>query len=385
MSDTHHNFAPETRAAQALGREDAETGAIVPPVQFSTTFTRNSDHEKRSDDAFYIRYGSPTNAHAEDLIASLENGTEGLVFASGMAACTAAMHALEMGDHIVCAKTVYHGVVAWLGKFAAARGLAYDFFPNGDLDALRSAIRPGKTKLVWIETPANPMWSVADIAAAAEIAHEAGAVLGVDSTCATPVLTRPLDLGADIVCHAATKYLAGHSDVLAGALAVRSSFPLWERIKEHRQLAGPTLGAMEGFLLTRGMRTLFLRVEKQCANAMKVATFLKSHPKVARVYYPGLPDDPFHALASRQMQGGYGGMLSFEAGGDAAGAIKVVMGCKVWKPATSLGGVESLIEHRKTSEGTTPTDTPETLIRLSTGIESADDLIADLDAALLRL
>ena len=377
---TSGNLDPRTLAAQALGWEDPATGAVVPPVHFATTFTRQPDHEAR--EFFYSRYAAPTSTHAEAVIAKLENATHALSFGSGLAACTAPFMALEAGDHVVCARPVYHGVVAWLEQFGAARGLAVDWFPNGDLDALRKAVRPGHTKLVWAETPANPLWSVIDIAAAAEIAHEAGALLAIDSTCATPVLTRPLDLGADIVAHAATKYLGGHSDVLAGMLAARDPGPLWTRIEDHRRLAGAVLGAMEAYLLVRGMKTLFVRVERQCANAQRVAEYLARHPKVLRVRYPGLNDDPYHAVAARQMQGGFGGMLSFEPIGGRAEAIRVVMGCRVFKPATSLGGVESLIEHRRTSEGTTKTETPEALIRVSIGIEAADDLIADLDAAL---
>ncbi|MAO90470.1 MULTISPECIES: trans-sulfuration enzyme family protein [unclassified Hwanghaeella] len=371
---------PRTLAAQALGWEDPTSGAVVPPIQLSTTFTRREDYGPR--EAVYIRPDSPNAAHAEAVLAELEGAPTAASFGSGMAACTAAFHALEPGDHIVCARTVYHGVVAWLEDFAEARGLTYSFFPNTDLAALQAAIQPGKTKLVWIETPSNPMWTVIDIAAAAEIAHDAGAQLGVDSTCASPVLTRPLELGADLVCHSATKYLGGHSDVLAGLLAPREITPLWERILLHRKYAGPMLGAMEAYLLVRGMRTLFLRVERQCHNAMAVARFLSHHPNVETVRYPGLQSDPGHAIAAKQMQGGFGGMLSFQPKGGAKEAIQTVLNCKLLKPATSLGGVESLIEHRKTSEGSIKTETPENLIRVSVGIESPDDLIADLNQAL---
>jgi len=246
---TKSTLDPRTLAAQALGWEDPASGAVVPPIQLSTTFTRREDYGPR--DAVYIRPDSPNAAHAEAVLAELEGAPTAASFGSGMAACTAAFHALEPGDHIVCARTVYHGVIAWLEDFAEARGLTYSFFPNTDLAALEAAIQPGKTKLVWIETPSNPMWTVIDIAAAVEIAHAAGAQLGVDSTCASPVLTRPLELGADLVCHSATKYLGGHSDVLAGLLAPREITPLWERILLHRKYAGPMLGAMEAYLLVR--------------------------------------------------------------------------------------------------------------------------------------
>lgn len=374
---------PETRAAQALGWEDPSTGAVIPPVHFSTTFTRKPDHLPR--DQVYIRDQSPTARHAEAVLCDLEGAFEAISFGSGMGACTAAFHALEAGDHIVCARTIYHGVVGWLEQFAEARGLSFSWFPNDDLDALRAAVQPGKTKIVWTETPANPLWKITDIAAAAEIAHSAGAVLGVDSTCASPALTQPLALGADFVCHSATKYLGGHSDVLAGMLAAKTDSDLWQRIKAHRYFAGPTLGAMEAFLLTRGMRTLFLRIERQSENALRVAEFLSEHPKILQVRYPGLPSDPGHAVAQKQMSGGFGGMLSFEPLGSRDEAISIIQACSVFKNATSLGGVESLIEHRKTSEGAIKTETPESLLRCSIGIESADDLITDLGQALERV
>jgi len=378
---TGSNLDRRTLAAQALGIEDPSTGAVVPPVNFATTFTRHpQDYSARG--TTYIRTAKPLAGHAEQVLAELEGAHEALALGSGMAACTAAFHALKTGDHVVCARTVYHGVVAWLEQFAEARGLTYTWFPNGDIEALKAAVRPGETKLVWIETPANPMWTLTDIEAAAKVAHEAGSALGVDSTCATPVLSRPLDLGADIVCHSATKYLGGHSDVLAGMLAVREPSELWEGIVAHRTFAGAMLGAMEEWLLVRGMRTLFLRVERQCENAMAIAEFLSKHPKVERVLYPGLPDDPSHAVGLKQMSGGFGGMLSFQPQGGREEAIRTVLNCRVLKPATSLGGVESLIEHRKTSEGDIVTETPDNLIRVSVGIESVDDLIADLDQAL---
>jgi cystathionine gamma-synthase len=272
-------------------------------------------------------------------------------------------------------------VIEWLERFAAARGIHYDWFETGAPDTLAAAIRP-ETRLVWLETPANPTWAITDIAAASAIAHAAGARLAVDSTCATPVLTRPLELGADLVCHAATKYLGGHSDVLAGALITREEDAFWQRIADHRRLGGAMLGAMDAYLLIRGLRTLYLRVERQCANAQAVAEFLAGYPVVERVLYPGLAEHPGHAVATRQMQGGYGGMLSFQPCGDARAAIDVVRRCRVWKPATSLGGTESLIEHRRSSEGDIRTTTPDNLIRLSTGIEAAADLIGDLERAL---
>jgi cystathionine gamma-synthase len=246
-----------------------------------------------------------------------------------------------------------------------------------------SAAVTARTALVWIETPANPLWSVTDVAAMAEIAHKAGAALAVDSTCATPILSQPLALGADIVMHAATKYLNGHSDVLAGALAGRTSSPLWERVKMVRKNVGAILGPFEAFLLIRGMRTLDLRVREASRNALILAEKLAAHRHVAEVLYPGLEGSPGHRTASRQMSGGFGGMLSVRVKGGEAGAIRVAKEVGLWKRATSLGGVESLIEHRASIEGAgspCPTD----LLRLSTGIEDPDDLFADLDQALKR-
>jgi cystathionine gamma-synthase len=270
-------------------------------------------------------------------------------------------------------------VLTWLEIFAPERGLSVDYFQAGDLAELGTVLAGGDVRLVWLETPANPTWAVTDIAAAADLAHRHGALLAVDSTAATPVLTRPLDLGADLVCHAATKFLNGHSDVLGGVLVTSDQdSALWRRIHDHRLYAGPMLGSFEAYLLVRGMRTLYLRVPRQCENALRVAEFLQAHPGVDAVHYPGLAADPGHAVASKQMQGGFGGMLSFRVPGGREQAIGIVNRARVFKRATSLGGVESLIEHRKSSESDV-TDTPENLIRVSTGIESPDDLIADLD------
>jgi len=250
-----------------------------------------------------------------------------------------------------------------------------------DLEAVRAAIRPGETKLVWLETPSNPLWTITDIAAVARIAHAAGAKVAVDSTCATPLLTRPLALGADIVMHAATKYLNGHSDVIAGALAAAADDAFWARIKRNRAVLGQIIGPLEAYLLIRGMRTLDLRVKAACANAMELAQRLSNHQGVAEVLYPGLPGHPGHAIARRQMQGGFGGMLSIRVRGGEAAAIATAAQVKLFKRATSLGGVESLIEHRASIEGAgspCPTD----LLRLSAGIEDIEDLYGDLDRAL---
>ena len=362
--------------AQALGKDDKETGALVPPIHVSTTFARQSDYSM-VDDRSYVRDHGPTQEQVEDLLCQLENGADAISFSSGLAACTAPFHALNSGDHVVVSDTIYHGVLNWLEQFAAARGLCYSLFRAGDLKEFENSIEPGKTRLAWLETPANPTWAITDIAAFSAVAHRYDVLVAVDSTCATPVLTQPIQLGADLVCHSATKYLNGHSDVLAGMLVTAHKDALWQRIRQHRLLAGSVLGSIESFLLMRGMRTLFVRVRNQCANAMALARFAEEHSGVEKVHYPGLESDPGHTVARKQMQGGYGGMLSILVPGDRARAIEVACRAKVFKRATSLGGVESVLEHRKTSEGDL-TNTPENLIRISVGIEHVEDLVDDL-------
>ncbi|MBI3513519.1 MAG: aminotransferase class V-fold PLP-dependent enzyme, partial [Proteobacteria bacterium] len=304
-----------------------------------------------------------------------------LTFASGMAAATAVFQALKPGDHVVVPQVMYWGLRKWLLGFATEWGLQVQFIDGGDLDALRAAVVPGRTRLVWLETPANPTWVISDLAAAAEIAHRAGAILAVDSTVATPVLTRPLELGADLVMHAATKYLNGHSDVMAGALVTARADAFWERVVAIRHDNGAILGGVEAWLLLRGMRTLFLRVERTCASTQKIAEHFASDPRVRAVFYPGLPSHPGHAVAAKQMRGGFGGMLSVCVADGEAAAVATAARVKLWKRATSLGGVESLIEHRASIEGA-GTPAPPDLLRLSVGIEHADDLIADLHQAL---
>ncbi|MGI9316436.1 MAG: trans-sulfuration enzyme family protein, partial [bacterium] len=370
------NNQPETLAAQALGREDQETGALVPPIHVSTTFARLSDYSL-ADNRSYIRDHGPSQEQVEAVLCELENGADAISFSSGLAACTAPFNALNHGDHVVVSDTIYHGVLGWLQQFATSRGLQYSLFPAGDLGEFENAIKPGRTRLAWLETPANPTWAVTDIAAFSEVAHRHDVKVAVDSTCATPVLTQPIKFGADLVCHSATKYLNGHSDVLAGMLVTAQKDALWERIRQHRLLGGSTLGSFEAFLLMRGMRTLFVRVHKQCENAMTLARFAEAHPGVEKVYYPGLESDPGHQIALGQMKGGFGGMLSLLVPGSKDQAIEVACKAQVFKRATSLGGVESVLEHRKTSEGDL-TNTPENLIRISTGIEHVDDLVADL-------
>lgn len=379
----NEDWKPATRAAQALGAIDSATGGVVPSVHVATTYVRNVDYES-IDGRTYSRADNPTYQSAEALLASLEGGAAAMCFGSGMAAAAAVIQSLKPGDHVVAPDAMYYGLAKRLREFAVGWGISVDFVPTEDRDALAAAVRPGQTKLVWVETPCNPVWTVTDIATAAEIAHGAGARLAVDSTVATPVLTRPIELGADIVMHSATKYLNGHSDAIAGMLVTAKDDEFWERVGQQRAYGGAVLGPFEAFLLLRGMRTLYLRVNAASRGAQRIAEHLAGHEAVTRVLYPGLPDHPGHDIAKRQMTGGFGGMLSILIMGDAAMARGVATSCRLFKPATSLGGVESLIEHRATVEGE-GTRTPDDLLRLSVGIEDPDDLIADLDAALARL
>jgi len=371
---------PATLAAQALGWIDERTRAVAPQLHLSSTFLRDEDNQYRSG-RNYARADNPAFDQPEALLAALEKGEEAMLFASGMAAATAVVQSLRPDDHLVAPKVMYWSLRNWIAGFASTWGIAVDFAEMSDLDAVRSAVQPGRTKLVWTETPGNPMWNITDIAAVAEIAHAAGARIAVDSTVATPVLTRPLELGADLVMHSATKYLNGHSDIVAGALVTRAKDEFWERIKQNRIHIGGILGSFESWLLLRGMRTLFPRVNTACANAQGIAEALAAHPHVRIVLYPGLPDFIGHAIAARQMNGGFGGMLSIRVKGGEQAAIATAANVRIWKRATSLGGVESLIEHRASVEGP-DTPCPPDLLRLSVGIEDADDLIADLSQAL---
>jgi cystathionine gamma-synthase len=380
MTDPQKHLA--TLAAQALGHVDAATGALIPPLHTATTYQRDPDNQYRRGRS-YGRADNPTVDHAQALLNALDGGAGCLLFASGMAAATTVFQALAPGNHVVAPQVMYWGLRHWLLSFARPWGLEVDLIDTTDLAALAAAIRPGRTNLVWIETPANPTWAITDIAAAARLAHEAGAWLAVDGTAATPVLTRPLALGADLVMHSATKYLNGHGDVVAGALVTARADDLWARITALRHDAGAILGPFEAWLLLRGLRTLYLRVERASASAQFLAERLRQHPQVASVLYPGLPDHPGHAIAARQMQGGFGGMLSIRVKGGEPAAIATAAQTKIWQRATSLGGVESLIEHRASIEGA-DTPVPADLLRLSVGIEHAHDLLADLTQALGR-
>jgi cystathionine gamma-synthase len=373
-------LSQRTLAAQALGRIDGTTRALVPPIHVSTTYIRDPDNAYRSGNS----YGRPDNEtvrEAEAVISALEGAALSYVFGSGMSASIALFLSLPHGAHVVAPRVMYWGLRNWLSTEAPLHGLRVDFVDIEDADQITAAIQPGATQLVWLETPSNPLWGIADIAAAARIALAAGARIAVDSTCATPIFSQPLALGADVVMHSATKYLNGHSDVIAGALAFARDDDLSARVKTIRKTHGMILGPFEAFLLIRGMRTLDLRARACAANAAELAARLSNHADVLEVLYPGLPHHPGHEVARRQMQGGFGGMLSIRLRRGEAHAIGTAARTKVWKRATSLGGVESLIEHRASIEGPgspCPTD----LLRLSAGIEDVEDLWRELDRAM---
>ena len=373
-------YTPRTLAAQAVGKIDEATRALAPPIHIATTFLRDPDNQYRSGNV----YGRPDNEtvrEAEAVIGALEGAAETLVFGSGMSAAVALFLSLGHGAHVVAPTIMYWALRNWLAKDASGFGLTVDFVDTEDFGALERAVKPGVTKLVWIETPSNPLWGISDIAESALLAHSAGAALAVDSTCATPIFTRPLALGADVVMHSATKYLNGHSDVIAGALGFARADGHFQRIRDIRKAHGLILHPFEAFLLIRGLRTLDLRVRASALTALRLAHRLAAHPKVVTALYPGLPSHPGHQTALGQMDGGFGGMLSIRVRGGAERAIATAARTRLWKRATSLGGVESLIEHRASIEGD-GSPCPPDLLRLSAGIEDGEDLWQDIDEAL---
>ena len=375
-----NELRPETIAAQAGGAVDAATGALVPPIQIATTYIRDPDNQYRRG-FVYARPDNPVTRQAEDVLSQLEAGAQCFIYGSGMAAATAAFLALKRPAHVVAPDIMYWALKKWLAEDAPGFGICATFVDASSLEAIARAVVPSQTRLVWIETPANPTWGIADIRGAATIAHGAGALLGVDSTVATPVLTKPLGLGADVVMHSATKYLNGHSDVIAGALVFARRDAYAERAARQRAMLGAVLGPFEASLLIRGLRTLHLRVRHQSATALALARHFASDPRVAEVLYPGLAGGKGHAVAAVQMQGGFGGMLSVRVRAGEAAAVRTAANVKVWKRATSLGGVESLIEHRASVEGP-GTLCPPDLLRLSAGLEDVGDLTRDLEQAL---
>ena len=371
-----------TQIAQALHFVERDTGAVIPPINFSATYARDKQYETRKA-YWYRRDGNQTCQLAEGIIAQLESANESLLFASGMSACTAIIESLDTGAHVVVPKVMYHGVLQQFKYQKEKNQLNVCFYEAGNLEQLAYSVKPNITKLVWVETPNNPNWEVTDLRAAAKIAHDAGAKVISDCTATPPSMTCALDFNIDISFHSATKYLNGHSDVTAGVLSTRKVDKFWEKIVETRKLQGTVLQSYDSWLLIRGMRTLFLRVKKCSKTAMKIAKHFEHHRYIDRVLYPGLQSHPQHHIARIQTNNKFGGMLSIIVKGSEKTAIDTARFCKVFYPATSLGGVESLIEHRKTVSGEGFPVHPN-LLRLSVGIEDANDLIFDLEQALAK-
>lgn len=370
----------ESRIAQACHYVDEVSGGISPPLQFSTTYARDQDYAHIGNYS-YSRAGNPSWEVLEKVCAELDGGADAKCFASGMAAVCAFFETVNTGEHVVAPRVMYHGAQDWIRRISEKRAIGLSLFDAGDIEELRRAVQPGKTSVVWIESPVNPTWDVIDIALAAEIAHQAGAILAVDGTVTSPVTTRALEHGADIVFHSATKYLNGHSDVVAGILVTAKRDERWEEIKLVRTLTGGILGPFEAWLLLRGMRTLFVRFEKASQSALRLARHFEGHPRLQRVLYPGLESHPGHEIAKRQMTQGFGGMLSLLVEGGADEAKRIAGKTRLFVRATSLGGVESLIEHRASVEGPL-SEVPQNLLRLSIGIENCQDLINDLEQSL---
>lgn len=368
----------ETLAVHAGPGADAATGDVAPPIHLSTTFARNEEGVPLGGHT-YIRESNPTQSALEAALFPLEGGEAALVFGSGMAAGIAVLQTLEPGSHVVFPDDAYYGYGITAREFLPKWGIAADFVAMTDLSALKAALRPN-TKFVWLETPSNPLMKVVDLAGAIALAKGANALTLVDNTFATPALQRPIEHGADVVLHSATKYFGGHSDVQGGALVFAKKDALFEAVQHVRHILGAVASPFNCWLILRGLRTLPCRIAAQSANALAVARALEKIPGISTVHFPGLESDPGHEIARRQMSA-FGGMLSFHVGAGREAAIRAVGRAKLFVRATSLGGVESLIEHRATSEGP-GSRAPQDLIRLSIGLEHADDLIADLTEAL---
>jgi cystathionine beta-lyase/cystathionine gamma-synthase len=377
-----------TRAIHTGNDACPQTGAVVPPLHLASTFVQPGAGEWGQYD--YSRSGNPTRKAFETTLASLEGGVGALAFATGMAATHCVIASLKTGDHVVAGSDIYGGTYRLLHKVTNRAGIDVTLIDTTDLAQLEAAITPA-TKLVWIETPGNPRMSITDIAACAKIAHRHNALLGVDSTFATPVLTRPLELGADIVMHSATKYIGGHSDLMGGALVVRDK-QVFDELYFVQNATGAIMGPFESFLASRGLKTLELRVREQSRTAQALAEWLASHPQVARVLYPGLPNHPGHEIAARQMEGAFGAMITFELRGDFAATKRFAESTKLFQLAVSLGAVESLIEQPasmshasyaaadRAKHGIT-----DRLIRISVGLEALEDLKQDLGTAFAAL
>jgi cystathionine gamma-synthase len=371
----------ETLAIHAGRHVDAGTGAVREPVHLSTTFERDPGGEYPRGYS-YTRSGNPNRTSLEQAVAALERGHDAVAFGSGSAATLAAFQLAAPGGRVVCGRDCYHGTAAQLREIVPAWGVDVEFVDTTDLAAVEAALARAPTSLLWFETPTNPMLQVSDIEALAGLARAHGALLGCDNTFASPVLQRPLALGADLVMHSSTKYLGGHSDVLGGIVVVRGPGRVLDGLRHMQGTGGGVPSPFDCWLVLRSLATLPLRVRQQAANALAVAHFLHADGRrVQRVHYAGLPDHPGHAIALRQMEGGFGAVLSMEVAGGRERAMAVAARTGLFTRATSLGGVESLIEHRASVEGPL-SRTPAGLLRLSIGLEHADDLLADLDQAL---
>ena len=376
-----------TKTIHGGQQHDPATGAVMPPVYQTSTFAQKSPGVHGGYE--YSRAANPTRTALENALASIENGARGLAFSSGLAATDCVMKLLKPGDEVIAMDDLYGGTYRMFTRIYQDMGIKFHFVDMNDLEKFRSLIN-GNTKLVWVETPTNPLMKLADIAAIAKIAKENNILFAVDNTFATPYLQRPIDLGADIVMHSATKYLGGHSDVIAGALIIKDA-ELGEKMHFLQFATGATLGPQDSYLVLRGIKTLHLRMERHCENGQKVAEYLEKHPKIKSVYYPGLESHPFYGIAKKQMQGGFGGMVSFTfKSGAKTDAVKFLESLKVFTLAESLGGVESLANHPALmTHASIPEDKrkeigiTDDLVRLSVGVEDADDLIADIEQALL--
>jgi cystathionine gamma-synthase len=381
MTTPDHGF--ETRAIHAGQQPDPRTGAVVPPIYATSTYQQDSVGGLR-EGYEYSRSANPTRTALEECMAALEGGTRGFAFASGLAAEDTLLRGLcEPGDHVVIPDDAYGGTYRLFDKVLTRWNLDYGVVAVTDPGAVKAAIRPGETRIVWVETPTNPLLGIADIAALADLAHEAGALLVVDNTFASPYLQQPIALGADIVVHSTTKYCGGHCDVVGGALVVNDD-DIADRVAFHQNAIGGVAGPFDAWLVLRGLRTLGVRMDRHSDNAERVVEFLQSRPEVAEVIYPGLDTHPGHVVASKQMKR-YGGMVSFRHSGGEEAAVAVCNAARVFILGESLGGVESLIEHpgRMThvSAAGSPLEVPADLVRLSVGIETVDDLLADLAQA----
>jgi cystathionine gamma-synthase len=373
-----------TLLARALGWVDGPTEALGAPIRPSTVFLRDPDDLSRAGRKF-TRDDNPTFLLPEALLTAMEGGCASLLFSSGMAAATALLSRLKAGDSVVVPERYYSGLRHWLDTHGARMGLVVIGCDYLDLPALEAVLAAKRPQLLWIETPSNPLWQLCDIEAISALAHRYGALVGCDNTVSTPILTKPLSKGVDVVLHSGSKYLNGHADVVAGALVFsEGQAALAAELESIRNDYGSVLGPFEAWLMLRGMRTLAIRMEAICGNALAIAQFLESHPKVRQVIYPGLPSHPQHALALRQMDGGFGGMLSFIVEGGEPAAVSVAGAVSTIRRAISFGGLETTIEQRRGMEGPNST-TPADLLRLSVGIEHIDDLIQDLAQALERI